>query len=187
MTWQTLKVHSDYEISTLFPYPIREKGEDVNVEEYYIDGLKTFFVDIRKHFKTKAFIVAYQFLPYPDDENSTIKFKNRNTCDYRIDNLEWVTKPAPKAPLKAEYLDKLPENAIKIDSFNDITFNDYYFDPESKHVIQTNASKSKDKIKLIKPSISNKRNIIVIKDSDEKRRTIDFDKLVAHFSSEYSE
>jgi hypothetical protein len=128
--------------------------------------------------------ISYQILINLLKSDSSIRIKKLDT---RIENLEWVTKPAPKAPLKAEYLEELPKNAIKIDSFNDITFNDYHFDPESKHVIQTNASKSKSKIKLIKPSVSNKRNIIVIKDSDEKRRTIDYDKLVAHFSSEYSE
>jgi hypothetical protein len=72
---------------------------------------------------------------------------------------------------------------VKIDSFRDVNFTDYYFDPESKTVIQINASKSKNKIKIIRPSVSNKRNIIVIKDSDEKRRTVDYDGLVKHFSS----
>jgi hypothetical protein len=182
MSYEPLKLNPDYEISTLYPHPIREKGDDVYVEEHYIDELKTFFVDIRKHFKSKAFIVADQFLPNPE-EISTIKFKNKNTCDYRIENLEWVPKAKSKQPTKAEYLDKLPDNAIKIEAFGKYKYNDYYFDPESKQVIQTNSSKSKSKIKVIKPSDSNGREIIVIKDSEDKRRTVGYKDLVKHYEN----
>jgi hypothetical protein len=139
--------------------------------------MKTFIVDIPRLFKTKASIVAYQFVPNPDG-HPTFKFKNRNTCDYRIDNLEWVPKAKPRAPNKAEYLNELPPNAIKIESFGKHEFNDYYFDPDSKQVIQINSGKSRAKIKIIKPSVSNGREIIVIKDSSDKRRTVGYKELI---------
>jgi hypothetical protein len=180
MTWQTLKVHSDYEMSTIYPHVIRDDDE-ILLEEQYVEEFKTFVVNIDGQIYSKAHLVAMEFLENQGDSKE-IKFLNRNKCDYRISNLQWVTKPSAKTPLKAVYLDKLPEGAVKIKSFNDIKFNDYFFDPESKNVIQINASKSKDKIKLIKPSTSNKRNIIVIKDSDGDRRTIDYCKLVEFYS-----
>jgi hypothetical protein len=171
MVYVPLKLNPDYEISTIYPHPIREKGEDVNVEEYYVDEFKTFCVDVPRVHKSKTFVIAHQFLPNPDNLTE-IRFKNKNKYDYRIENLEWVPKSTPRTATKAEYLDKLPDNAIKIDSFGKYQYNDYYFDPDTKHVIQTNSSKSKSKIKVIKPSDSNGREIIVIKDSEDKRRSV---------------
>jgi hypothetical protein len=179
--WQELEFNTDYEISTIYPHVIRKKGDDIHLDEQYLDELKTFIVNIDGEIKTKAWLVAHQFV---DSEScGEIKFLNKNKGDCRIANLEWIPKSKPREHTKAEYLDELPEKVIKIDSFNGHEYNDYYFDPESKQVIQVNASKSKSKIKIIKPSVSNGRNIIVIKDSAEKRRTVTFDKLMKHFEA----
>jgi hypothetical protein len=176
--WQDLVLNSDYEICTVFPYPLRKKDEDNIVEEQYIEESKEFFVNIDGKFISKPKIVALQFVEKAND-NLVVSFKNRDKKDYRISNLAWVPKSQPRGPTKAEYLEALPEEAIKIESFNDIEFNDYCFDPETKRIIQTNATKTGDKIKVIKPTVSNNRNIIVIKDIEGKRRTIDYNKLIA--------
>jgi hypothetical protein len=189
--YEPLEFNNGYEISNLHPHPIRKKDSKIHLEDQYLDELKTFVVNIDGDIKTKAWLVAHQFVGTELDSDGDrvcpskceIKFLNKNKCDYRTNNLEWIPKSKPRQPTKAEYLDELPETALKIDSFNGHEYKDYYFDPESKQVIQVNASKSKSKIKIIKPSISNGRNIIVIKDSTDKRRTVTYDKLVKHFEN----
>jgi hypothetical protein len=139
-------------------------------------------VNIDNKFIPKQRIIAEHFIENPDNYRD-IKFKNKNKFDYRIDNLEWQSSGA-KTNSKAQYLTELPKTAIQITSFRKCEFKDYYYDKESKQVIQVGATKSGDKIKIIKPSVSNKRNIIVIKDIEGRRRTVDYDSLISKLNDE---
>jgi hypothetical protein len=94
MSWEILTYDSKYEMCTVYPHVIRPIGSDINIEEKYIDELKAFVVDIEGDIKSKAFLIAVQFLHLnPDDYDSTItfqlKFKNKNKSDCRIANLDW--------------------------------------------------------------------------------------------------
>jgi hypothetical protein len=83
-----------------------------------------------------------------------------------------------KAPFRTIHTWNKYAIPVFIESFGKHEFNDYYFDPDSKQVIQINSGKSRAKIKIIKPSVSNGREIIVIKDSSDKRRTVGYTELV---------
>jgi hypothetical protein len=100
-------------------------------------------------------------------------------------NLEWSSKKVENTEptAKDEFLDKLPDGAIKIDGFRKANFNDYFYDHEHKRVIQISSGVTKNKIKVIRPSVSNGREVIVIKDIEDKRRTVDYGALIQCYSN----
>jgi hypothetical protein len=65
--WQPFTYNKHFEISTVYPHPIRKKGEDINAEEKYIDELKCFVVDIDGKIYSKAYLIALQFVDGVDE------------------------------------------------------------------------------------------------------------------------
>ena len=89
MSWTTLKVNHNYEISPIYPYPIRRK-DDKHIAKVGMrnDGCQRVYLDKVEHLK--HIVVATQWLPNPKNLPQ-VDHKNRNRSDNHLSNLHWVT------------------------------------------------------------------------------------------------
>ena len=70
---------------------------------------------------------------------------------------------------------------IKIDSYANVTFDRYYFEPESKSILTVRNGKRGEIRKQIKPTNAyGKKYIVVLRDSNNNPRTIDYTNLMKY-------
>ena len=130
--WYDLKgFEDDYEICNWFPYQIKKKsngkiiGESSRNDGYIVVALngKTFL---------KHKIIAKQFISNPN-HFPIVDHKNHNKTDYHISNLRWVSQKDNTrnkngyGKIIYEYVDTIPDEAMKVDSYGKHTFDNYYF------------------------------------------------------------
>jgi len=75
---------------------------------------------------------------------------------------------------------------IKIESYGNLTFDRYYFDTESKKIMTIRNGKNGIIRKQIKPTQSGNKTVVVLRDIDNKPRTINYATLI-EFLEEYCE
>jgi hypothetical protein len=127
--WETLAADNNYEISTTFPYPIREKDEyfqqDTPNGEY-----RVYCFGGRMHYKHR--LIAQQWLPNPDNLPQ-VHHKDGNGCNNHLSNLMWVsvkTNSCTKFRYRDRevvYLKELPEPVIEVPIYGKWQFNDLYY------------------------------------------------------------
>ncbi|MDE7430745.1 MAG: HNH endonuclease, partial [Lachnospiraceae bacterium] len=126
--YETLKDYPNYEISTTFPFIVRNKTTKYVLKENIYNGsggYPSITVDnksIRKHI-----LIARQFIQNDDPEHLTeIDHINHNRADYHLNNLRWVTRSdnqknrisSTVGNITYEYVDKIPDDAIVVDKYN---------------------------------------------------------------------
>ena len=132
--WFDLKVDNDYEIKNIYPYDIRRKSNEKIVKEGIDKNSGYIQIGFNKKYYKKHILVAKHFIPNDDPINKKIvDHKNHIRTDYHISNLRWVSasensknKSSHKGVVY-EYVDTIPEEAIRVDSYGNNTFDNYYF------------------------------------------------------------
>ena len=129
--WEELKVDNDYEIFNEYPYSIRRKGSDKLISESS-DKNGYLIISLNGKAYKKHRVVAIQWLPNPDNL-PFIDHKNRNTSDYHIENLRWVTNSENFRNRKGnngvmyEYVDDIPDESIEVTEYNNHKFEYLWF------------------------------------------------------------
>ena len=138
-TFETLNDYPNYEIATTYPFVVRnKKTKHILKENIYhsmgSDGYPRIKINdkiIRKHI-----LIAKQFIPNDDKENLTeVDHINHDRTDYHIENLRWVSHSdnqknrikSTSGNITYEYVDKIPDDAIAVNHYNNYEFEFYYY------------------------------------------------------------
>ncbi|KAK8837129.1 hypothetical protein M9Y10_037184 [Tritrichomonas musculus] len=130
--WFDLKDDSDYEIKNIYPYEIRRKsnekiiGEGIEKKSGYIR------IHLGKKCYSKHILVAKHFIPNPE-HLPIVDHINHHRDDYHTTNLRWVSAKDNSRNKSScngvvyEYVDTIPDDSMKVDTYGKHTFDDYYF------------------------------------------------------------
>ncbi|KAK8833932.1 hypothetical protein M9Y10_037820, partial [Tritrichomonas musculus] len=130
--WFDLKTDDDYEIKNIYPYDIRRKKDDKIIGEYFDKKSGYIKIHLGKKCHQKHIIVAKHFIPNPDNL-PIVDHINHIKTDYHTNNLRWVSakdnsrnKSSHKGVVY-EYVDTIPDDAMKVDTYGKHRFDNYYF------------------------------------------------------------
>jgi len=88
MSWVEYKGDSDYEIYTEYPYWIRRKNYQCRNNEYGTSD--HLYCKMKSNKVYKAFIIATQFIPNPNNYKHAELINKDNYDKYSIDNIRWI-------------------------------------------------------------------------------------------------
>ena len=175
-SWEEVKVDVDYEIYTEYPYPIRKKGSDKPIKEHSDkDGYLIITLSGKKFKKHR--VIAIQWIPNPDDL-PCIDHKNRITSDYHIENLRWVSfsenakNRSTHNETPYEYVDKLSDEAIEVNTYGTHTYENFYFYEDEFYVWNGISYR-----KLFKSKLKNGSVIVRAFDTDGNKTVIYYTKF----------
>ena len=141
--WIECVVDDDYEINTVYPYPIRRKNSTKIISESISNGYPR--VNIKGKSTKKHIIVAKQFIPNDDPIHKTeIDHIDTNKMNYHISNLRWCTHSENnrnKAGMNGHmfiYYDELPEGFETLNSYNGHDLDGLYINHETEKLIMFN-------------------------------------------------
>ena len=69
---------------------------------------------------------------------------------------------------------------IKLGSYGKIKLDRYYFDPDKNSILTIRDGKNGEIKKYIKPTQTNGKFIVVLRDIDNKPRTVNFNKMIEY-------
>ena len=183
-----IKSLDNYEVSTTQPWNIRKIEDKTCLKQYMNHGY--LMIVINGTSKQIHRIVAEQFIENSDPiKKIQVDHINRNKLDNSIENLRWVTPSENNANRdyyehqKWEYIESLPENAIEIVEHDGIKYSNYYYDIDNERILKLSFLKNRTRIKIIKPTISNKYLHINLTDIYGKGHTYSYNKLIRRFKN----
>jgi hypothetical protein len=88
--WEDLDADRDFEISTVYPYPIRRKGTSEHIQDipHGDDGYRLYSLNGHMHYRHR--LIAQQWLSNPLNLPQ-VHHLNGDTEDNHLTNLMWVT------------------------------------------------------------------------------------------------
>ena len=130
--WFDVKNDDAYEIKNIFPYNIRRKRDGKNATESV--NKKSGYIQITLNGKPyqKHILVAKHFIPNPY-RLPIIDHKDHVKTNYHTTNLRWASikennrNRSSSKGVEYEYVDTIPDEAIKVDSYGNHTFDNYFF------------------------------------------------------------
>ena len=138
MSWVDCVVDSDYEIFSEFPFQIRKKSNQRIIAEWRHKTQDYIQCKMNGRRYSKHRVVALQFIPNDDPINKNeVDHISHDRTDYHIQNLRWVSRnenqknTAGHNGFRYEFVEKLPDDAIKIETYKGIEFDDYFYSPET--------------------------------------------------------
>ena len=177
-TYETLKVDSDYEICTKYPYQIRRKSDHYEPSESYNnDGYIQ--VNLNKVCYGKHVVLATQWIENDDPEHKTqVDHINKHRDDNHIENLRWVTRSKNlenRSSCKGivyEYFDDIPDESIVVDFYE--TRNGYHEFDEGKYYYYYDEESNEDIFYCkIKDDLYRRLHINVLKNGTQYVNTKD--------------
>ena len=132
--WETVKLDSNYEISTLEPHQIRHRRtKKIIAENTQSNNYIICYMSGKKYYKHR--ILADQFIPNP---NNLPQVDHIDQCSTNntLSNLRWVSasdnlKNRRKNKYEYEYFDNIPANnvndIITVDKYAKFEFEDLYY------------------------------------------------------------
>jgi hypothetical protein len=131
-SWETLKGHENYEISTKYPYQIVKKSNGRIISEFTSHDYPSVTLDGKTYNKHR--LIAEQFIPNPNPEEfKVIDHINGDRGDNHIQNLRWTTQKQncrnkhTSYRIAYEFVDVLPEGAIAVDKYSRWCFENLYY------------------------------------------------------------
>ena len=126
LEWEICVVDSNYEICKTYPFQIRKiNNHRIIKETLRPDG----YIQVRlnKKLYLKHQIIAKQFIP--NSENyKCIDHINHIRTDNRIENLRWCSyRQNNNQKSDQKFVDDIPEDAIKVESYNGWQFEELFF------------------------------------------------------------
>ena len=169
--WVELTNHPDYEINVNYPHQIRNSKTKRIIKERYEQGYIKVHLNLKSYAKHR--IIAEQFIENDDPENKTeIDHINTIRDDNHIQNLRWCTSSsnarnkAGYNSIKAEYVDNLPSDAIKITFYKGIEFEGYYYSKSTQKCYYDNGVRYRTLLYHSAPS-----KMIYVRAIDVERKT----------------
>ena len=126
LEWVTCKLDSAYEIATCYPHQVRKILNHRIVKEHIeTNGYLRLSKNNKLYYKHQ--IVANQFIDNPGNL-SYVDHINHNRIDNRIENLRFCTNQQNTNQRSDQtFVDKLPEDAIVVESYGDWEFEWLYY------------------------------------------------------------
>ena len=183
-TWEVLKVDNEYEIYNVYPYPIRKRSTGKILKEY-VEHNRYLRLCLNKVKYYKHRLIALQWIENPNpDEYTCIDHVNRNPLDNRIENLFWcsdyenLNNQTRTNGRSIEYIDALPDDAIKVDHWNEFKFEDYYFSLEEEKFYRTLRNGN---IRIIPTHINCNIRVVKLTDINKHRHKINYSKFLREY------
>ena len=183
-----LAAHPKYEISTSYPFVIRDKStkrilkETITAQGYSNIKIDSKTIPIHR-------IIAEQFIN-PNIQGMDVNHINHKRLDNRIKNLEVIIHSENLKNRKvfvkqvSEYIpqdniDK--DNLIQLERYKTCEFNKYYFDKinEKVYIYQERYGR----YKVVKPARNGKYLIIALMPSNNPTLTLSYDKFIKYCKS----
>ena len=180
-----LAAHPKYEISTSYPFVIRDKStkrilkETITAQGYSNINIDSTTIPIHR-------IIAEQFIN-PNIQGMDVNHINHKRLDNRIENLEVITHSENLKNRKvfvkqvSEYIpqdniDK--DNLIQLERYKNCEFNKYYFDKinEKVYIYQEKFGR----YKVVNPSRNGKYMIIALTPTNKSTLTLTYDKFIQY-------
>lgn len=191
----TLDAHTDYKITTTFPFVIRRK-KDGKIMKQSLNNAGYFYVSINGKSVKVHRIIAEQFVSNNifDKFPLEIDHINGNKANNRTENLRWITHAdnlkcrRSHAKHAAEYIDSLDDlRIIPLTQYGDSTFDRYFYDKDNEKLyLKTRAKRTSKnapqnyRFKLIKPCSHNNLKIITLLTVDGKTKSYGYNKFMKH-------
>ena len=183
-----LAAHPKYEISTSYPFVIRDKStkrilkETITAQGYSNINIDSTTIPIHR-------IIAEQFIN-PNIQGMDVNHINHKRLDNRIENLEVITHSENLKNRKvfvkqvSEYIPQYTinkDNLIRLERYKNCEFNKYYFDKinEKVYIYQERYGR----YKVVKPARNGKYLIIALMPTNNPTLTLSYDKFIKYCKS----
>ena len=126
LEWEICVVDSNFEICKTYPFQIRKISNHRIIKEW-ITQKNYLRCHLSNKFYYKHVIIAQQFIPNPNNFKY-IDHINHIRSDNRIDNLRWCSQKQNNNQRSDQtFVDNIPDDAIKVESFNGWNFEFLYY------------------------------------------------------------
>lgn len=182
-----LTAFTNYEISTTFPFVIRNSRTG-HILTQSMNNVGYLFVHINGAARLVHRIVAQQFINNNID-GMDVNHINGNRIDNRIENLEIITHSDNLAIRKrfnkqqSRYVNEInSDDIIQLHEYNNHTFDKYYFD-RTNQILYLHQERNK-RYKVVNPTTNEQYLIVALQPSDQQQPiTCGYHKLLRYLNS----